>query len=223
MSFSSLRTVVARAASLPTLVAVLLLSVAAGCNTEPQGPPSPPIDKSPQAQYQRVMEELYDKLGSRSESLRSDTGTGTAAYHYQIDAPDEVDVPESAAEPARVTIVITMTSSYSLLPRRDEESPATDKAGKSREDGPGREQMEAQLKEMGVEVLDPSRMQADLEEATRRRLQTPGLASRSFNARSSSTYELIFDRGRWRYARPPAADAMGAATRVVEGALDKQF
>lgn len=205
------------------LAAVVLLA-ACGCDFGgSELPPPPPIDTSPQAQYDRVIEVIEDLLGEDQQTLRSDSGSGTSATHYEIDAPETVTIPENPTQQPRLTIVITQVSSYSYLPKRSDEEPEPEPSGRSSRGNSSSAEMKAQLEDMGVEVLDPAKLEQDVENATRRRLQTPSLVGQSYDAVNSSTYDLIYDRGRWRYAKPPAADAMSAATAVVERALERQM
>jgi hypothetical protein len=197
---------------------------------ESSEPARPPRDMSPEAKYQRVLTELQRVLSADPNMtggrviMPGDTGSATTTTKYTVGAPETIAVPKDGSAP-RVSIDITQVSSYSFLPtpkpEGDEEPEETVPETSEPEKDPLGE-LGSNLKEMGVEVLDPEQMKKDLEKAAGGRVGPP-VMRQTVKGEKRVNYELIYENDRWRLARPPAADALESTNIAIQQALQRQL
>ncbi|WP_442483421.1 hypothetical protein [Aeoliella sp. SH292] len=211
--------------------ALLVCSVVSvGCDSKNSSAPArPPRDVSPEAKYQRLVLELErilsadPKMTGGRTIMPGEAGSATSTTRYSIAAPKSVLIPKDGSAP-QVSVEITKTTTFSFLPapkKSQEESEGTEaESSDPRNDNMG--ELNSNLKEMGVEVLDPEKLKSDLEKAAGSRI-TPPAMSQTVNTEKHVTYELIYENDRWRLARPPAADALESTNIAIQQALQRQL
>lgn len=200
-----------------------------GCDSKNSSAPArPPRDVSPEAKYQRLVVELErilsaDPKMSGRTVMPGEAGSATSTTRYNIAAPKSVLIPKDGSAP-QVSVEITQTTTFSFLPapkKSKEESESTEaESSDPRNDKMG--ELNSNLKEMGVEVLDPEKLKNDLEKAAGGRI-TPPAMSQTVNTEKHVTYDLIYENDRWRLARPPAADALESTNIAIQQALQRQL
>lgn len=201
-----------------------------GCDFEDRDEPArPPRDVSPEAKYQRLIVELErilsadPKMTGGRTIMPGEAGSATATTRYSVAAPKSVLIPKDGSPP-QVTLEITQTTSFSFLPSskksKAESGDPSDDSSDPRNEKMG--ELNSNLKEMGVEVLDPEKLRDDLQNASDGRL-TPPAMSQTVNTEKHITYDLIYENDRWRLARPPAADALPSTNIAIQQALQRQL
>lgn len=185
---------------------------------------------SPEAKYQRVIAELQRVLSADPNMtggrviMPSEAGSATTTTKYAVAAPEKITVPKDGSAP-RVSIEITQVSSYSFLPApkpEGEEEPEEKGYDSSDPSKDPLGELSSNLKDMGVEVLDPEKMKKDLEKAAGGRVGPP-VMRQTVQAEKHVNYDLIYENDRWRLARPPAADALESTNIAIQQALQRQL
>ncbi|MCO6047210.1 hypothetical protein NG895_25200 [Aeoliella sp. ICT_H6.2] len=220
--------------SLTSVCLLSLLAVLSGCEKKQTvNPAFAPREQSPQAKFDRIMASLNDKLGTDPMSGRdgmyasspSDVGSGTSVIHYSIQAPTEIAEPAPGELPT-ATIKITQSSSYSFFPAKPSEEEEEEEDGEkdSQKSRNSLGSTEEELDSMGIEILDPSKVDKDLAEAfaPKPKLKPLDTTARTIRNDTHVTYQLVYEKDRWRLASPPAADAMQATNMAIEQALKRQ-
>jgi hypothetical protein len=185
---------------------------------------------SPEAKYQRVVAELQRVLSADPNMtggrviMPSESGSATTTTKYTVAAPENVTAAKDGSAP-RVTIDITQISSYSFLPAPKPEGEEEPEDTGYDSNDPSKDplgELGSNLKDMGVEVLDPEQMKEDLDKAAGGRVGPP-VMRQTVKGEKHVTYDLIYENDRWRLARPPAADALESTNIAIQQALQRQL
>jgi hypothetical protein len=211
--------------------ALLLCSlVSVGCDSKNSSTPArPPRDVSPEAKYQRLVVELErilsadPKMTGGRTIMPGEAGSATSTTRYTIAAPESVSIPKDGSAP-QVSVEITKTTTFSFLPAPKKSQDESESTGAESTDPRNEEvgELNSNLKEMGVEVLDPEKLKRDLEMAAGGRVKPPAM-SQTVNTEKHVTYDLMYENDRWRLARPPAADALESTNIAIQQALQRQL